>query len=40
MRFGKHPDYSRVVIETASPIENARVSKIGNELVVSIDIKR
>jgi hypothetical protein len=37
IRFGKHPDFARVVIETEAPIDAGRVSKDGKELRVTID---
>jgi hypothetical protein len=37
VRFGKHPDFARVVIETEAPIDQARVSKEGKDLRVTID---
>jgi hypothetical protein len=40
VRFGRHPDHVRVVIETRVPIESGRVAKSGRDLTVTLDYAR
>jgi hypothetical protein len=40
IRFGKHPEYSRLVIETNAPIEMGRASKNGRDLTIQLELKR
>lgn len=37
VRFGRHPEFLRVVIETDAPIEQGRVSRSGHDLSVTLD---
>lgn len=39
IRFGKHPEFSRIVIETSGAIDNGRASKKGPELSVAIELR-
>jgi hypothetical protein len=39
IRVGKHPDYTRIVIETSGPIDNGRASKKGGDLSVAIELR-
>jgi PilZ domain-containing protein/AMIN domain-containing protein len=39
IRFGKHPEFARLVIETDAAIEAGRVSKSGQNLAVTIDYR-
>ncbi|MCK6545390.1 PilZ domain-containing protein [Myxococcota bacterium] len=39
VRVGKHPDHTRIVIETKAPIARAKASKSGSDLTVAIEYK-
>lgn len=39
IRFGKHPDFARIVIETGAAIENGRASKQGKDLAVVLELR-